>query len=933
MVLVATPAHLSTHASALRLSWYDRLTGATVRSGFQPLRRVSTIPVILSPATRVLAPAALGALRAPPGGLKPGTQSHVALIFTRAPLQVRTLKPGDIIVSGVTRATPYGLLRKVTSVVRYGHRLVISTAPALLTDVILQGTFHVHLVLTRRSVRSVRALMLGVSVHPIQPLSHRSGRPNLDLPLSVCESFSLDFVSATDQADPRLGSAKGETCLSASIDFNVDIGFFHAPRVSFKVTLKETFKGVARVTARTLYAQKKEEQLVNLPFDPITIPVVIVPKLVIKVGYRSQVAASVTARFTQTMSTTGEVDCDGTDCQTHSSKHTEQDGNLEPTGNADAQVYADQNVETDIYGVAGPFVGLREYGKAEVDTGADPWWKLYAGIQVNIGLNLDAFIVKLEYRHTLFELRLTLAQAAGPLVPSGTPTPTMGVSTTIPTPVVAPSSLTSMPYASTVLHDQPLLYYRLDDGGDTAADASGHGADATYDPRVVHRIPGALVADHDQAIESLGATPALTLTDDSSLPRGDQARTIEAWVKPTGPGVLAYYGDAGGLRPNGFLLGVSPTGLTLKASGGPASSISAAPGITVTDGRWHYVAVSYEPGPAPAQPSATAVPGTLSYYLDGQRIAVERRSFATTFPAPNPGLTVGAYPGALDEFAVYGHALSPDTIVQHWLAGMGASCTDSAALSPYGKAVLEDRPATYLRLDDDPHAGVALDSSGNCHPAAYATRAGVDRDARGAAAGAGSGAVANRGDGVTAFLGDDALPRDDQARAIEAWVKPTGPGVLAYYGNINGLQPNGFLLGVSPTGLTLKASGGPASSISAAPGITVTDGRWHYVAVSYQPGPTSVQQGKTVTTPGTLSYYLDGQRIAVERRSFATVLGIAPLDLGGFSGSLQDVAIYDHALSTAQVQAHYRAAGVESIGRRGRATKEVALVSTGTWVG
>src|SRR5207244_2656836 len=82
------------------------------------------------------------------------------------------------------------------------------------------------------------------------------------------------------------------------------------------------------------------------------------------------------------------------------------------------------------------------------------------------------------------------------------------------------SSLTPASYESTVLADNPLVYWRLgESSGTTASDSSGHGVTGQYQAGVTLSAPAALVGDTDTAVASTGAGVAVTGSD-AGLPSG-----------------------------------------------------------------------------------------------------------------------------------------------------------------------------------------------------------------------------------------------------------------------------------------------------------------------------------------------------------------------------------------------------------------------------
>ena len=222
------------------------------------------------------------------------------------------------------------------------------------------------------------------------------------------------------------------------------------------------------------------------------------------------------------------------------------------------------------------------------------------------------------------------------------------------TPAPAPTSSAS--YATTVLADNPIGYWRLgESSGTTAADGSGHGLNGSYVGGVTLGQPGALMHDTDTAVAFNGSSGACTVSDNSAL-RLNGTFTIEFWAKEKAfanswPG-LVVKGASG--TANGFLIWYSSNG-TLHFKRNNVDVATPAGAIVTT--AWHAYDVTYDGS-------------TLRWYVDGTQVA----SRAVAFPA-NAGTDPlqfgrGDQFGneAMDEVAVYATTLSPSRITAHYSA-------------------------------------------------------------------------------------------------------------------------------------------------------------------------------------------------------------------------------------------------------------------------
>ncbi|MBI4689285.1 MAG: hypothetical protein HY754_03315 [Nitrospirae bacterium] len=74
------------------------------------------------------------------------------LTFSENTTQLQSLKSGDVIAVNVTSLTPYGLLRKVTSVSTSGNQVTVQTTQATITDAIQKGTIQLSKTLTQSDI-------------------------------------------------------------------------------------------------------------------------------------------------------------------------------------------------------------------------------------------------------------------------------------------------------------------------------------------------------------------------------------------------------------------------------------------------------------------------------------------------------------------------------------------------------------------------------------------------------------------------------------------------------------------------------------------------------------------------------------------------------------------------------------------------------------
>jgi hypothetical protein len=224
----------------------------------------------------------------------------------------------------------------------------------------------------------------------------------------------------------------------------------------------------------------------------------------------------------------------------------------------------------------------------------------------------------------------------------------------------------SATYRDTVFNTSGLTsYWRLGEAsGTTAADEKGAN-NGTYGGGFTLGQPGALVGDSNTSASFNGSTGQVS----TPLNAGSSQGTIEFWGYPTelsSRSAVVYTADDGSSSYT-HQLGVLSNG-AVKAYlwDGSPRSITTAAGLVATNA-WHYYALTWQDN------------GSMILYVDG--VSQGSIAIGTSWKDGNKLLLAAAggsgsgltspWQGRLDEFAVYGVALSAATIQQHYNLGTG----------------------------------------------------------------------------------------------------------------------------------------------------------------------------------------------------------------------------------------------------------------------
>lgn len=379
----------------------------------------STVPIVLVAAMLTACPGPTPTPPAPPNVVR--DETRVLDASTRSALQEvksdgtlvfsspNQLKSGDVIVSEPTAAAPYGLLRKVTGVTPSAGGESVSTTQAKIGDALKSG----HLSVTGRALTTDDL----VSVTPLVQGSIRRTGTDLNFNLDVV-LFDLDGNKNTTNDQIK---ATGPINLRPSLDADIslDCGFLciydNDLDFLFKLTLQE--QAQLHITAAVGYGASLEIPVFKLNFTPITffigpVPVVITPRMTLKVKLDGGIAASVDFQANQILTAVAGVQYtdDWHNLSSIDNNFTSTAASAFVTMNATAR--APLQAEFMLYGVVGPTIGVTPKLNLNVSVPGDPVWKLSGGIECTVGIKVDVLGYTKEYSATLCDLMRQIASAA-----------------------------------------------------------------------------------------------------------------------------------------------------------------------------------------------------------------------------------------------------------------------------------------------------------------------------------------------------------------------------------------------------------------------------------------------------------------------------------------------------------------------------------------
>jgi hypothetical protein len=441
---------------------------------------------------------------------------------------------------------------------------------------------------------------------------------------------------------------------------------------------------------------------------------------------------------------------------------------------------------------------------------------------------------------------------------------------------------------STAVAASAVGYWQLGDAPGGGACAT-KGTDGTYGggaTRGQAGIPG--TADTSVGLDGTGF---MSVPDSAGL---DPARnfSLEAWVKPAGTA-----GSQSVVRKDGqYYLKIYDGKLQLWLWSNPTTRTTFTTASAVmTAGTWQHLVVTFNGSSVLLYRNGTSV-GSFSKTLSVPTTSNPLR-WGDSFSG---GADQNFLTGGVDEVAVYDQVLAPATIASHYTSGSTPpsppGCTPRT--SSYSAAVLGTTGiSAYWRLGEASGTTACASKGPN---GTYV--GGVTLGAAGAPAGDPDTSISLDGSSGRVEVPNAAALNPTTGLTLEAWVKPNA---IALNSHQTILRKDGeYYFKVYEDKLQFWLWTSATTKTDPTSDHLMTAGTWQHVVVTYD--------GSTVR------FYRNGVAIGTVAVSVPLRTNANPLHLGAslvsgnetnfLAGGLDEVAIYDRALSAADVAAHYQTA-------------------------
>lgn len=331
--------------------------------------------------------------------------------FSQATDQLNTLQVGDVMVSNPTQAAPDGFLRKVTSVTNNAGQIVVQTEVMTIADSVQQGEISVSQVLQPTNLeRATFAEGVTIVKRPDAPSSFY---------LQLNDVVLYDEDGNTSTTNDQI-NANGSILLDPRFDFRLKVENFQLKELYFTTTASETSQ--LKIGSKIFVTAKiVEKELARYPLGPLfftigPFPVTVYPVITITAGIDGTIQANVSTGVTQSLTETAGVSY-ANGAWSPIQQFTNQFQYDAPTLSAGLEIkgYTGAKLKILFYGSVGPDIGINAYLKLEANPLQTPWWKLYGGLEVPVGISIEIFShVIAGWNATVIDFRILLKQADTP---------------------------------------------------------------------------------------------------------------------------------------------------------------------------------------------------------------------------------------------------------------------------------------------------------------------------------------------------------------------------------------------------------------------------------------------------------------------------------------------------------------------------------------
>lgn len=344
-------------------------------------------------------------------GLLSGVDANGSYTFSQSSPSLANIYTGDVIVGGISPATPEGFLRRVTANTSAGGKIILATEPATLEDAISDGSIDISQHLSPADLQGAE-LVNGVMLENAQSQAAIANDHFVIL---------LDHVVLYD-ADGNSSTTDDQVTATGKMDFTADhtlsIRLHDRQLENMKFTFTQNVASELSLDVKAnLINASKEISVAKLNFGTWvkmvgSVPVVYSIQMPVTVRLNGSGSIGVsTGVIQQAAVTAGMQYLSGqwSPIFNYSNQYTYTLPDIQGAANFKGAIYPKAQLK--LYGLVAPYVAISPYLKLDIDSQSDPWWVLRGGIDTDLGVDASILGKSItSVSNTLLEKEAILAQ-------------------------------------------------------------------------------------------------------------------------------------------------------------------------------------------------------------------------------------------------------------------------------------------------------------------------------------------------------------------------------------------------------------------------------------------------------------------------------------------------------------------------------------------
>lgn len=312
------------------------------------------------------------------------------LTFDTTTAELAQVNAGDTIIGGVSEATPYGFLRKVSTVQELNGDLVVSTEPATIEDAYEQLSINVEQVITPENLQSF------TDIPGVTMIQSSDGVNAINFEFELSNVILYDQDGDTNTIADQI-VLNGFLSFSPTYAYRLFVDNFTVEDFYFTQTMSAYSE--LTVTSRiSLVIQPPEINL--LPPPPLILgifpipgtPIVLTPSLQLVAGVNGRVYADITTSITRSASFTSGLQYFNNTWEPiayYNSDFTFEVPSL--NWGISFTAYVGPKINLNINGIVNVYVKANLALKVDIEPTSDPWLTLEGGLIVPVGVSVGLF--------------------------------------------------------------------------------------------------------------------------------------------------------------------------------------------------------------------------------------------------------------------------------------------------------------------------------------------------------------------------------------------------------------------------------------------------------------------------------------------------------------------------------------------------------------